>query len=65
MENRALIETRLENMEKVYSALNQFIEELPAVIPQKTRQMIKDSILGDTELKALLEETRKQRPPRL
>ena len=65
MENRDQIESRLKNMEKVYSALNQFIDELPAAIPEKTRQMIKDSVLGDAELKALLEETQKQRPPRL
>lgn len=65
MENREQIEARLENMEKVYSTLNQFIDEMPAVIPQKTRQMIKDSVFGDAELKALLEETKKQRPPRL
>ncbi len=65
MENRSLIQTRLQNMQKVYSTLTAFIDELPAVIPQKTRQSIKDSILGDAELKALLEDTEKQRPPRI
>ena len=40
MENRALIETRLQNMQKVYNTLTEFIDELPSVIPQKTRQNI-------------------------
>ena len=65
MENRTLIEARLQNMQKVYTTLTEFIDELPSVIPQKTRQNIKDSILGDAELKALLEDTEKQRPPRI
>jgi len=52
-------------MQKIYSTLADFIDELPSVIPQKTRQNIKDSILGDAELKALLEDTEKQRPPRI
>lgn len=65
MENRALIEARLQNMQKVYTTLIQFVDDLPSVIPQKTRTEIKDSILGDAQLKALLEDTRKQRPPRI
>ena len=65
MENLNLIESRLQNMQKVYSTLSQFIDELPAVIPEKTRQSIKDSILGDAELKALMEDAGKQRVPRI
>ena len=65
MENLNLIEDRLQNMQKVYSTLSSFIDELPAVIPEKTRQTIKDSILGDAELKTLLEESEKQRTPRV
>ena len=65
MENKALIESRLEYMEKVYTTVTQFIDELPAIVPEKTRAMIKDSILDDAELKMLLEEMKGQRPPRL
>ena len=65
MENLSLIENRLQNMQKVYSTLSQFIDKLPAIIPEKTRQTIKDSILGDSELKALMEDAGKQRTPRL
>lgn len=65
MDNLNLIEERLQNMQKVYSTLTQFIDELPAVIPEKSRRDIKDSILGDAELKALLDDSEKQRPPRL
>lgn len=65
MENKTLIQTRLQNMQKVYSTLIAFIDDLPSAIPQKTRQSIKDSILGDAELKSLLEDTQRQRPPRI
>ena len=65
MNNLNLIENRLQNMQKVYSTLNSFIDELPAVIPEKTRQSIKDSILGDEQLKSLLEDADRQRTPRL
>lgn len=65
MNNLTLIEDRLQNMQKVYSTLEQFIDELPSVIPEKTRQSVKESILGDDQLKALLEDAGKQRTPRL
>ena len=65
MNNLSLIENRLQNMQKVYSTLEQFIDELPSVIPEKTRQSIKDSILGDEQLKDLMEDAGRQRPPRL
>ena len=65
MENQALVETRLQNMQKAYNTIIRFIDELPSVIPEKIRTELKDSILGDEQLKALLEETQCQRPPRI
>ena len=65
MNNLSLVENRLQNMQKVYSTLEQFIDELPSIIPEKTRQSIKDSILGDDQLKELMADAEKQRTPRL
>ena len=65
MNNLSLVENRLQNMQKVYSTLEQFIDDLPSIIPEKTRQSIKDSILGDDQLKELMADAEKQRTPRL
>lgn len=65
MNNLSLVENRLQNMQKVYSMLEQFIDELPSIIPEKTRQSIKESILGDDQLKELMADAEKQRTPRL
>ena len=65
MNNLSLVENRLQNMQKVYSTLEQFIDELPSIIPEKTKQSIKDSILGDDQLKELMADAEKQRTPRL
>ncbi|MGB4589424.1 MAG: GTPase [Clostridiaceae bacterium] len=59
------IEHRLENMQKFYIKVGDMIEKLPDAIPEKTRAMLKDSILGDKELKALMEGIDAHRPPRI
>lgn len=59
------IEQRLQNMKKFYINAGDMIDKLPDAIPEKTRLMIKDSILGDKDLKKLMEGIDAHRPPRI
>lgn len=59
------IEQRLQNMKKFYIKAGDLIDKLPDAIPEKTRTMLKDTILGDTELKKLMEGIDSHRPPRI
>lgn len=64
-EEKMKIEQRLENMKKFYYKVGEVIDKLPDSIPVKTREMIKDKILGDNDLKKLMEGIDAHRPPRL
>lgn len=59
------IEQRLQNMKKFYVKAGQLIDNLPDAIPQKTRDMLKDTILGDKDLERLMEGIDSHRPPRI
>lgn len=59
------IEQRMQNMKKVYINAGNLIDKLPDAIPSKTRESIKDAILGDAELKQLMEGIDSNRPPRI
>lgn len=59
------IEQRLQNMKKFYIKAEEIIDKLPDEIPEKTRVMIKNSILGDKDLKKLMEGIDTHRPPRI
>lgn len=59
------IEQRLQNMKKFYIKAGEMIDKLPDAIPEKTRVVIKDSILGDKDLKKLMEGIDAHRPPRI
>lgn len=59
------IEQRIQNMKKLYIKVGTIIDNLPDAIPQKTRDMLKDTILGDKELKQLMEGIDNHRPPRI
>ena len=59
------IEQRLQNMKKFYIKAGEMIDKLPDAIPEKTRVMIKNSILGDKDLKKLMEGIDAHRPPRI
>ncbi len=59
------IEQRLQNMKKFYAKADQMIDRLPDAIPEKTRALIKDTILGDKDLKKLMEGIDSHRPPRI
>lgn len=59
------IEERMQNMKAFYNKAEKLIDELPDAIPEKTREMLKDKILGDKELKQLMEGIDNHRPPRI
>lgn len=59
------IEERMQNMKKFYTKAEKLIDELPDAIPTKTKETIKDTILGDKELKQLMEGIDNHRPPRI
>lgn len=59
------IEQRLQNMKKFYIKAGELIDGLPDAIPEKTRTMLKDAILGDKDLKNLMDGIDSHRPPRI
>ena len=59
------IEQRLQSMKNFYVKTGKLIESLPDSIPEKTRSMLKDCILGDDDLKRLIEGIDSHRPPRI
>lgn len=59
------IEQRLHNMKNFYLKVEEMIDKLPDAIPEKTITIIKDKILGDKELKKLMEGIDSHRPPRI
>ena len=50
------IEQRLQNMKNFYVKAGDLIDKLPDAIPEKTREKLKNAILGDTELKKLMDQ---------
>ena len=65
MDDKMKIEQRMQNMKKFYIKVGELIDKLPDAIPEKTRTMLKDTILGDSELKNLMEGIDLHRPPRI
>lgn len=59
------IEQRLQNMKNFYVKAGNMIDNLPDAIPEKTRNMLKDTILGDKDLKNLMDGIDSHRPPRI
>ena len=59
------IEQRMKNMKDFYLKVGNLIDNLPDAIPEGTRTKIKDIILGDKELKTLMEGIDSHRPPRI
>lgn len=59
------IQERMQNMKKFYTKAGELIDKLSDAIPAKTRDMIKDAILGDKELKKLMDGIESHRPPRI
>lgn len=59
------IEQRLQNMKKFYLKASELIDNLPEEIPEKLRVTLKNTILGDKDLKELIEGIDSHRPPRI
>lgn len=64
-DDKLKIEQRMKNMKKFYIKAGSLIDKLPDAIPEKTKTMLKDTILGDKELKNLMEGIDSRRPPRI
>ena len=62
--DRTNVEKRLENMKNLYLRMNQLFSEMPDTIPVPVRNLIRDTILGDKDLKELMEGIDHHRPPR-
>lgn len=64
-DDKMKIEQRLENMKNFYVKAGEMIDSLPDAIPEKTRAMLKEKVLGDKDLKKLMEGVDSHRPPRI
>lgn len=64
-DDNAKIEQRLQNMKNIYLKAGKILDELPDAIPSKIRVTLKEKILGDSDLKKLMEGIDEHRPPRL
>ena len=65
VDNKMKIEQRLQNMKKFYVKAAKLIDDLPDAIPPKTREMLKETVLGDKDLERLMEGIDSHRPPRI
>lgn len=63
--DKMTIEKRLENMKNFYIKTGELLDNLPDAIPDKTREFLKNTILGDQDLKNLMEGIDSHRPPRI
>ena len=61
---RQTIEKRLENMKNIYLQIGRIIDEIPEAIPESVRNLIRDKIVGDKDLKELMDGIDHHRPPR-
>lgn len=59
------IEKRLQNMKNFYLKASEYIDNIPDVIPENIKSMIKDKILNDAELRELMNSIDSHRPPRI
>ncbi len=64
-DDKIKIESRLKNMKSFYLKAGELLENLPAVVPEKKREELKETILGDAELKKLMDGIDAHRPPRI
>ncbi|MBO4457879.1 MAG: 50S ribosome-binding GTPase [Butyrivibrio sp.] len=62
--NQATIEKRLIKMKEFYAQLDKTLDEIPDVLPKDIKTLIRDKILGDKELKELIDGIENHRPPR-
>ena len=59
------VEKRLENMKSFYLKAEELLDNLHDAIPEKTKKILKETVLGDKDLKQLMEGIDAHRPPRI
>lgn len=64
-EDLELIEKRLQGIKNFYLKTNDIIDSIPDSVPEKIKDQVKNAILGDKELKNLMESIDTNRPPRI
>lgn len=65
MDKSQTIEKRIKNLKTIYSKLNNIIDDIPDVLPENIKSTLKQQILGNEELKELMEGIDAHRPPRI
>lgn len=66
MKNETMkIEQRLQNMKNIYIKAGDILNGLPGSVPEKVKDTLRDQILGDSDLKKLMDGIDDHRPPRL
>ena len=58
------IEDRLERIANIYGKLAELMEQLPVEIPASIKQKITNLLLGDKDMKELIDGIKERRPPR-
>lgn len=64
-DDKIKIEHRMQNMKNFYLKIGEMINNLPDTIPNKIKSMLQEKILGDKELKDLMDGVDAHRPPRI
>lgn len=64
-DDRVKIEQRMQNMKNFYLKIGEIIDKLPDAIPDKVKKTLQEKIIGDKELKELMEGIDCNRPPRI
>lgn len=64
-DDNARIEQRIQNMRKFYIKAGEMIDNLPPGFPEKVKKLLKDQVLGDQDLKTLMDGIDAHRPPRI
>ena len=62
--NKSEVEIRLERIVNIYDKLKEFLDSLPAEIPSEIKKELIKIILGDENLKKLIEGIKHRRPPK-
>lgn len=52
---KEIAEERMQNMKNAYLKLDSVLNRLPDAIPEKMKSVLRDKILGDKQLKELME----------
>lgn len=59
------IEERMQNMKNFYPSVEKIIDSLPDAIPSEAKKLLQTKILGDKELRKLMDGVDTHRPPRI